>query len=278
MTLLATKPNSIQKSGVFRRNPKCRRMKKDYEAKHKQWKQGQIKKMGIAYYRAKQVHRKTCKTRTTKAVEEGFRNTIHKLQIELRIREVQTAVYKYPTQEDLKDRPIISMKALKEDTTLTKVLDDAEEYQARILELYQNEGIGVESSSEKQMTSEERGVLDAVANRKMRREFMDFYDQVLTDGRGQFIPDPLEEPEETKSLDLVFSHYYHIKKHSVSRYTFNIHLFLMDAMQRDPRTKLYPVYNKQTEATLWRQRPADYVGNLSQELSFVVEKFAVSGK
>ena len=103
-------------------------MKKDYEAKYKQWKQGQIKKMGIAYYRAKQVHRKTCKTRTTKAVEEGFRNTIHKLQIELRIREVQTAVYKYPTQEDLKDRPIISMKALKEDTTLTKVLDDAEEF------------------------------------------------------------------------------------------------------------------------------------------------------
>ena len=291
MTLLTTTPHSMEEKGVFRKNRKCRRLKKGYEAKHKEWlhrrsdqadgnpqPQAQIQTLGIEYYRAKQLYRKTCKTRTTKAAHEGFRDTIHKLQIELRVREVQTSVYKYPTQEDLEGHPDVPLKALREETTLSSLLEKSEDEQKSILELYQTEGIGAESGSGSQLTSEERGVLEAVANRKMRRKFADFYDTVLTDGHGQFVPDPLQEPEETEVLDLVFSHYYHIQKQSASRYTLGIHLFLMDATQRDPNTKLYPVYNQKTETTPWRQRPTDYVGNLSKELSYVVEEFAASGK
>lgn len=288
MNLLATTPYSLRASGVYRPTPQCRRLKRDYEAKHKQWQQlrqenqagsnprlrTQISTLGQAYYRNKQSYRKTCKTRATRAVEEGFRDTIHKLQIELRVRNIQTAVYKYPTQEDLEGHPETRLENLREYATLSGLLDKAEAVQGSILGLYQSEGSGTDSGAENPIAS---GEFEVIANRKMRRMFTDLYDTVLSDGQGQFVPDPLDDPDDTEPLDLVFSHYYQIQKLSVSRYTLSIHLFLMDATQRDPRTKLYPVYSKQTQPTPW-QRSTDYVGNLSKELSFVAEKFAASGQ
>ena len=285
MNLLATAPYSMRTTGVYRNNfPVCRKLKKKYEAEYEQWQQllqenqssnnpevrKKISTLGQAYYRNKQSYRKTCKTRTTRAVEEGFRDSIHKLQIELKARNIQTVVYKYPTHEELEGRPDTRLENLREGTTLSDLLDGAEAVQSSILELYQSEGIGAASGDENPITS---GEFEVIANRKMRRMFTDLYDTVLSDGDGQFVPNPLEDPDEIETLDLVFSHYYQIQKHSVSRYTLNIHLFLMDATQRDPQTKLYPVYNKQTQPTSWR-RSTDYVGNLSKELSFVAEKFA----
>jgi len=284
MNLLATAPYSLRTTGVYRNNiPVCRKLKKKYEAEYEQWQQllqenqssnnpklrKKISTIGQAYYRNKQSYRKTCKTRTTRAVEEGFRDSINKLQIELKARNIKTLVYKYPTHEELEGRPETRLENLREGTTLSDLLDGAEAVQSSILELYQREGIGTASGDENPITS---GEFEVIANRKMRRMFTDLYDTVLSNGEGQFIPEPLLSPEDTEALDLVFAHYYQIQKHTVSNYTLNIHLFLMDATQRDPNTKLYPVYNKQTEPTSWR-RSTDYVGNLSKELSFVAEKF-----
>jgi hypothetical protein len=101
------------------------------------------------------------------------------------------------------------------------------------------------------------------------------YDLHLTDGQRHFVPEPLKAPQEVEDLDLVFSHYYHIRKESAASKSLRIHLFFMDTTELDKNT-MYPVYSKKTNPMPWKGRKTDYVGNLSKELNYVAEKFAVT--
>jgi len=129
-----------------------------------------------------------------------------------------------------------------------------------------------EDAGKSEITSEE---YEVIANVEMRSLFKNMYDLHLTDGQRHFVPEPLKAPQEVEDLDLVFSHYYHIRKESRAKYTLRIHIFFMDTTQPDENTKSYPVYSKTTNPMPWKGRKTDYVGNLSKELNLVAEQFAV---
>ena len=121
------------------------------------------------------------------------------------------------------------------------------------------------------------GEYETLANEEMRSLFKNMYDLHLTDGQRHFVPEPLKAPQEVEDLDLVFSHYYHIRKVSAASRTLRIHLFFMDTTQLDI-TNSYPVYSKKTDPMPWKGRKTDYVGNLSKELNWVADEFRVKKK
>jgi len=256
-------------------------------------------------FELKKKHRKKCRTRTAKAVHGGFKDTVRKLQIELQSRDVPVSVFQYPTPEDLEDKGQIELKIEERTVMLGQLLQDVENTQELILSLYKksfsqkpvsnkpaasktaspdtkddlddlDDLDDMEEDAEKsEITSEE---YEVIANVEMRSLFKNMYDLHLTDGQRHFVPEPLKAPQEVEDLDLVFSHYYHIRKESAASRTLRIHIFFMDTTQPDENTKSYPVYSKKTNPMPWKGRKTDYVGNLSKELNYVAEKFAVAQK
>jgi hypothetical protein len=235
-------------------------------------------------------------------VHGGFKDTVRKLQIELRSREVPVSVFQYPTPADLEGKGQIELKIEERTVILGQLLQDVENTQELILSLYKksfsqkpasnkpaasktaspdtkddlddlDDLDDMEEDAEKsEITSEE---YEVIANVEMRSLFKNMYDLHLTDGQRHFVPEPLKAPQEVEDLDLVFSHYYHIRKESRAKYTLRIHIFFMDTTQPDENTKSYPVYSKKTNPMPWKGRKTDYVGNLSKELNLVAEQFAV---
>jgi len=227
-----------------------------------------------------------CRTRTAKAVHGGFKDTVRKLQIELRSRDVPVYVFQYPTLEDLEDKGQIELKIEERTVLLSQLLQDVENTQELILSLYKK-SFSQKPASNKPAASKTASLDDmddmdddeeyeVIANVEMRSLFKNMYDLHLTDGQRHFVPEPLKAPQEVEDLDLVFSHYYHIRKESAASKTLRIHLFFMDTTELDENTKLYPVYSKKTNPMPWKGRKTDYVGNLSKELNYVAEKFAVT--
>ena len=316
LNLLATHPFSIESRGQFSRKPACKklqklikklnikvnRMKNDYMDTPDESLLKSIKDTSKKSFELKSKLHKKCRTRTAKAVHGGFKDTVRKLQIELRSRDVPVSVFQYPTPEDLEDKGQIELKIEERTVILGQLLQDVENTQELILSLYKksfsqkpasnkpaasktaspdtkddlddlDDLDDMEEDAEKsEITSEE---YEVIANVDMRSHFKNMYDLHLTDGQRHFVPEPLKAPQEVEDLDLVFSHYYHIRKESAASRTLRIHLFFMDTTELDKNTKLYPVYSKKTNPMPWKGRKTDYVGNLSKELNLVAEQFAV---
>ena len=316
MNLLATHPFSMENRGQFSRKPACRklqklikklnikvnRMKNDYMDTPDESLMKSIKDTSKKSFELKSKLHKKCRTRTAKAVHGGFKDTVRKLQIELRSRDVPVSVFQYPTPADLEGKGQIELKIEERTVILGQLLQDVENTQELILSLYKksfsqkpasnkpaasktaspdtkddlddlDDLDDMEEDAEKsEITSEE---YEVIANVEMRSLFKNMYDLHLTDGQRHFVPEPLKAPQEVEDLDLVFSHYYHIRKESRAKYTLRIHIFFMDTTQPDENTKSYPVYSKTTNPMPWKGRKTDYVGNLSKELNLVAEQFAV---
>jgi len=318
MNLLATHPFSMENRGQFSRKPACRklqklikklnikvnRMKNDYMDTPDESLMKSIIDTSHKSFKLKSKLYKKCRTRTAKAVHGGFKDTVRKLQIELRSRDVPVSVFQYPTPEDLEDKGQIELKIEERTVILGQLLQDVENTQELILSLYKksfsqkpasNKPAASKTASpdtkddlddlddlddmddmdedagKSEFTSEE---YEVIANVEMRSLFKNMYDLHLTDGQRHFVPEPLKAPQEVEDLDLVFSHYYHIRKESRAKYTLRIHIFFMDTTQPDENTKSYPVYSKKTNPMPWKGRRTDYVGNLSKELNLVAEQFA----
>ncbi len=316
MNLLATHPFSMENRGQFSRKPACRklqklikklnikvnRMKNDYMDTPDESLMKSIIDTSKKSFELKKKLYKKCRTRTAKAVHGGFKDTVRKLQIELRSREVPVSVFQYPTPADLEGKGQIELKIEERTVILGQLLQDVENTQELILSLYKksfsqkpasNKPAASKTASpdtkddlddlddlddmeedagKSEITSEE---YEVIANVEMRSLFKNMYDLHLTDGQRHFVPEPLKAPQEVEDLDLVFSHYYHIRKESRAKYTLRIHIFFMDTTQPDENTKSYPVYSKTTNPMPWKGRKTDYVGNLSKELNLVAEQFAV---
>ena len=317
MNLLATHPFSMENRGQFSRKPACRklqklikklnikvdRMKNEYMDTPDESLLKSIIDTSKKSFELKKKLYKKCRTRTAKAVHGGFKDTVRKLQIELRSREVPVSVFQYPTPADLEGKGQIELKIEERTVILGQLLQDVENTQELILSLYKksfsqkpasNKPAASKTASpdtkddlddlddlddmeedagKSEITSEE---YEVIANVEMRSLFKNMYDLHLTDGQRHFVPEPLKAPQEVEDLDLVFSHYYHIRKESRAKYTLRIHIFFMDTTQPDENTKSYPVYSKKTNPMPWKGRKTDYVGNLSKELNYVAEKFAVT--
>ena len=319
MNLLATHPFSMENRGQFSRKPACRklqklikklnikvnRMKNDYMDTPDESLMKSIIDTSKKSFELKSKLHKKCRTRTAKAVHGGFKDTVRKLQIELRSREVPVSVFQYPTPADLEGKGQIELKIEERTVILGQLLQDVENIQEQLLSLYKksfsqkpasNKPAASKTASpdtkddlddlddlddmddmdedagKSEFTSEE---YEVIANVEMRSLFKNMYDLHLTDGQRHFVPEPLKAPQEVEDLDLVFSHYYHIRKESRAKYTLRIHIFFMDTTQPDENTKSYPVYSKTTNPMPWKGRKTDYVGNLSKELNLVAEQFAV---
>ena len=316
MNLLATHPFSMENRGQFSRKPACRklqklikklnikvnRMKNDYMDTPDESLMKSIIDTSRKSFELKSKLHKKCRTNTAKAVHGGFKDTVRKLQIELRSRDVPVSVFQYPTPADLEGKGQIELKIEERTVILGQLLQDVENTQELILSLYKksfsqkpasNKPAASKTASpdtkddlddlddlddmeedagKSEITSEE---YEVIANVEMRSLFKNMYDLHLTDGQRHFVPEPLKAPQEVEDLDLVFSHYYHIRKESRAKYTLRIHIFFMDTTQPDENTKSYPVYSKTTNPMPWKGRKTDYVGNLSKELNLVAEQFAV---
>ena len=316
MNLLATHPFSMENRGQFSRKPACRklqklikklnikvnRMKNDYMDTPDESLLKSIIDTSKKSFELKSKLHKKCRTRTAKAVHGGFKDTVRKLQIELRSRDVPVSVFQYPTPADLEGKGQIELKIEERTVILGQLLQDVENIQEQLLSLYKksfsqkpasNKPAASKTASpdtkddlddlddlddmeedagKSEITSEE---YEVIANVEMRSLFKNMYDLHLTDGQRHFVPEPLKAPQEVEDLDLVFSHYYHIRKESRAKYTLRIHIFFMDTTQPDENTKSYPVYSKTTNPMPWKGRKTDYVGNLSKELNLVAEQFAV---
>ena len=300
MNLLATHPFSMENRGQFSRKPACRklqklikklnikvnRMKNDYMDTPDESLRKSIIDTSKKSFELKSKLYKKCRTRTAKAVHGGFKDTVRKLQIELRSRDVPVSVFQYPTPEDLEGKGQIELKIEERTVILGQLLQDVENTQELILSLYKK-SFSQKPASNKPAASKTASLDDmddmdddeeyeVIANVEMRSLFKNMYDLHLTDGQRHFVPEPLKAPQEVEELDLVFSHYYHIRKESAASKTLRIHLFFMDTTELDENTKLYPVYSKKTNPMPWKGRKTDYVGNLSKELNYVAEKFAVT--
>ena len=300
MNLLATHPFSMENRGQFSRKPACRklqklikklnikvnRMKNDYMDTPDDSLMKSIIDTSKKSFQLKSKLYKKCRTRTAKAVHGGFKDTVRKLQIELRSRDVPVYVFQYPTLEDLEDKGQIELKIEERTVLLSQLLQDVENTQELILSLYKK-SFSQKPASNKPAASKTASLDDmddmdddeeyeVIANVEMRSLFKNMYDLHLTDGQRHFVPEPLKAPQEVEDLDLVFSHYYHIRKESRAKYTLRIHIFFMDTTQPDENTKSYPVYSKTTNPMPWKGRKTDYVGNLSKELNLVAEQFAVT--
>ena len=316
MNLLATHPFSMENRGQFSRKPACRklqklikklnikvnRMKNDYMDTPDESLMKSIIDTSKKSFELKKKLYKKCRTRTAKAVHGGFKDTVRKLQIELRSRDVPVSVFQYPTPADLEGKGQIELKIEERTVILGQLLQDVENTQELILSLYKksfsqkpasNKPAASKTASpdtkddlddlddlddmeedagKSEITSEE---YEVIANVEMRSLFKNMYDLHLTDGQRHFVPEPLKAPQEVEDLDLVFSHYYHIRKVSAASRTLRSHLFFMDTTQLLKTTKSYPVYSKTTNPMPWKGRKTDYVGNLSKELNLVAEQFAV---
>ena len=316
MNLLATHPFSMENRGQFSRKPACRklqklikklnikvnRMKNDYMDTPDESLMKSIIDTSKKSFELKSKLHKKCRTRTAKAVHGGFKDTVRKLQIELRSRDIPVSVFQYPTPADLEGKGQIELKIEERTVILGQLLQDVENIQEQLLSLYKksfsqkpasNKPAASKTASpdtkddlddlddmddmeedagKSEITSEE---YEVIANVEMRSLFKNMYDLHLTDGQRHFVPEPLKAPQEVEDLDLVFSHYYHIRKESRAKYTLRIHIFFMDTTQPDENTKSYPVYSKKTNPMPWKGRKTDYVGNLSKELNLVAEQFAV---
>ena len=283
-------------------NIKVNRMKNDYMDSPDESLMKSIIDTSKKSFELKKKLYKKCRTRTAKAVHGGFKDTVRKLQIELQSRDVAVSVFQYPTPADLEGKGQIELKIEERTVILGQLLQDVENTQELILSLYKksfsqkpasnkpaasktaspdtkddlddlDDLDDMEEDAEKsEITSEE---YEVIANVEMRSLFKNMYDLHLTDGQRHFVPEPLKAPQEVEDLDLVFSHYYHIRKESRAKYTLRIHIFFMDTTQPDENTKSYPVYSKTTNPMPWKGRKTDYVGNLSKELNLVAEQFAV---
>ena len=284
-------------------NIKVNRMKNDYmDTPDESLMKSIIDTSRKSFELKKKLHMK-CRTKTAQAVHGGFKDTVRKLQIELQSRDVPVSVFQYPTPADLEGKGQIELKIEERTVILGQLLQDVENTQELILSLYKksfsqkpasnkpaasktaspdtkddlddlDDLDDMEEDAEKsEITSEE---YEVIANVEMRSLFKNMYDLHLTDGQRHFVPEPLKAPQEVEDLDLVFSHYYHIRKESRAKYTLRIHIFFMDTTQPDENTKSYPVYSKTTNPMPWKGRKTDYVGNLSKELNFVAEQFAVT--
>ena len=300
MNLLATHPFSMENRGQFSRKPACRklqklikklnikvnRMKNDYMDTPDDSLMKSIIDTSKKSFQLKSKLYKKCRTRTAKAVHGGFKDTVRKLQIELRSRDVPVSVFQYPTPADLEGKGQIELKIEERTVILGQLLQDVENTQELILSLYKK-SFSQKPASNKPAASKTASLDDmddmdddeeyeVIANVEMRSLFKNMYDLHLTDGQRHFVPEPLKAPQEVENLDLVFSHYYHIRKESRAKYTLRIHIFFMDTTQPDENTKSYPVYSKTTNPMPWKGRKTDYVGNLSKELNLVAEQFAVT--
>ena len=300
MNLLATHPFSMENRGQFSRKPACRklqklikklnikvdRMKNEYMDTPDESLMKSIIDTSKKSFELKKKLYKKCRTRTAKAVHGGFKDTVRKLQIELRSREVPVSVFQYPTPADLEGKGQIELKIEERTVILGQLLQDVENTQELILSLYKksfsqkpasNKPAASKTASLDDMDDMDDGEeeYEVIANVEMRSLFKNMYDLHLTDGQRHFVPEPLKAPQEVEDLDLVFSHYYHIRKESAASKTLRIHLFFMDTTELDKNT-MYPVYSKKTNPMPWKGRKTDYVGNLSKELNYVAEKFAVT--
>ena len=293
MNLLATHPFSMENRGQFSRKPACRklqklikklnikvnRMKNDYMDTPDESLMKSIIDTSKKSFELKSKLYKKCRTRTAKAVHGGFKDTVRKLQIELRSRDVPVSVFQYPTPADLEGKGQIELKIEERTVILGQLLQDVENTQELILSLYKKSFSQKPASKTESLDDmddmDDDEEYEVIANVEMRNLFKNMYDLHLTDGQRHFVPEPLKAPQEVENLDLVFSHYYHIRKESRAKYTLRIHIFFMDTTQPDENTKSYPVYSKTTNPMPWKGRKTDYVGNLSKELNFVAEQFAV---
>ena len=293
MNLLATHPFSMENRGQFSRKPACRklqklikklnikvnRMKNDYMDTPDESLLKSIIDTSKKSFELKSKLYKKCRTRTAKAVHGGFKDTVRKLQIELRSRDVPVSVFQYPTPADLEGKGQIELKIEERTVILGQLLQDVENTQELILSLYKKSFSQKPASKTASLDDmddmDDDDEYEVIANVEMRNLFKNMYDLHLTDGQRHFVPEPLKAPQEVEDLDLVFSHYYHIRKESRAKYTLRIHIFFMDTTQPDENTKFYPVYSKKTDPMPWKGRKTDYVGNLSKELNLVAEQFAV---
>ena len=293
MNLLATHPFSMENRGQFSRKPACRklqklikklnikvnRMKNDYMDTPDESLMKSIIDTSKKSFELKKKLYKKCRTRTAKAVHGGFKDTVRKLQIELRSRDVPVSVFQYPTPADLEGKGQIELKIEERTVKLGQLLQDVENTQELILSLYKKSFSQKPASKTASLDDmddmDDDDEYEVIANVEMRNLFKNMYDLHLTDGQRHFVPEPLKAPQEVEDLDLVFSHYYHIRKESRAKYTLRIHIFFMDTTQPDENTKSYPVYSKTTNPMPWKGRKTDYVGNLSKELNLVAEQFAV---
>ena len=249
MNLLATHPFSMENRGQFSRKPACRklqklikklnikvdRMKNDYMDTPDESLLKSIIDTSKKSLELKSKLYKKCRTLTAKAVHGGFKDTVRKLQIELRSRDVPVSVFQYPTPADLEGKGQIELKIEERTVILGQLLQDVENTQELILSLYKksfsekpasnkpaasktaspdtkddlddlDDLDDMEEDAEKsEITSEE---YEVIANVEMRSLFKNMYDLHLTDGHRHFIPEPLKAPQEVEDLDLVFSHYY----------------------------------------------------------------------
>ena len=150
MNLLATHPFSMENRGQFSRKPACRklqklikklnikvnRMKNDYMDTPDESLMKSIIDTSKKSFELKSKLYKKCRTRTAKAVHGGFKDTVRKLQIELRSRDVPVSVFQYPTPEDLEDKGQIELKIEERTVILGQLLQDVENTQELILSLY----------------------------------------------------------------------------------------------------------------------------------------------
>ena len=241
MNLLATHPFSMENRGQFSRKPACRklqklikklnikvnRMKNDYMDTPDESLLKSIIDTSKKSFELKSKLHKKCRTRTAKAVHGGFKDTVRKLQIELRSRDVPVSVFQYPTPADLEGKGQIELKIEERTVILGQLLQDVENIQEQLLSLYKKSFSQKPASNKpaasKTASPDTKDDLDdleedagkpeltiekyeAIADVKMARLFKNMYDLHLTDGQRHFVPEPLKAPQEVEDLDLVFSH------------------------------------------------------------------------
>ena len=221
-----------------------------------------------------------CQHPTDVAIKTSFsQDVVRKLVIELRKNDSEINIFNYQKSKDLDEGPAQSM--------LGKVENFLENiwllYEARSNLLkeeisdHPNENIDDVFSVLEAIPSTLNDAVNNVleSNKKIldiKYRFSDIQNSIINE-KGEFKSNLLSSDDEYEKLELMFAHYYRINKTSPSTANLQTHVFFVDYTQND-QNMLPTVYNRKSTPTPFKNRTTDYIGNMTRDLSMVIDEFS----
>lgn len=248
---------------------------------------GQFAKLREIYQKSIELQNEIeskCQHPTDVAIKNSFdQDVIRKLKIELSRNEKNMKIFNYQSSKELEDQ-----------NPEKKMMIDVENYLEKIWLLYEVKDIHrIEKKTDENSTvnPEENdifSVLEVVpanmvkdvssiveANKKIvdiKYYFKDLQNSIINT-KGEFKTILNSSSNEYERLELLFAHYYRINKTSPSTANLETHVFFVDYTQND-QNNLPTVYNRKSRPTSFKNRTTDYIGNMTKDLSIVIDEFA----
>ena len=223
-----------------------------------------------------------CQHPTDVAIKTSFsQDAVRKLVIELKKNASEINIFNYQNSKDLEEGPsqdmIIKVENFLEHIWL--LYEAKENFLDEKNTNHNSDGSEIDkvfSALKEIPVTFDKTVNDVLeANKRIidiKYRFNDIQNTVVN-GKNEFKSNLLSSDDEYEKLELMFAHYYQINKISSSTANLQTHVFFVDYTQND-QNMLPTVYNRKSSPTPFKNRTTDYIGNMTKDLSMVIDEFS----